>query len=181
MNGDPLFLTKIIGAVLTAGLVAMVSGFVAHQVYVPVALAAPAYAIGGSAPAAAKPVAAAPAGPAPIAAMLASADAALGEKLSKKCKACHTFNKGGAKKVGPNLWNVVGGARAAAAGFKYSGVLKAMGGTWTIADLNAFLLKPKAFAKGTKMGFAGLKKTQDRANIVRFMVGMADSPIPLPK
>jgi cytochrome c len=181
MNGDPLFLNKIIGAVLTAGLIAMASGFAANLLYSPMELATPAYAIGGSAPAAAKTVAAAPAGPEPIAALLASADIAAGKKLAKKCAACHTFKKGGAKKVGPNLWNVVGGGRAATAGFKYSKVLKSMGGTWTIADLNAFLLKPKVFAKGTKMSFVGFKKTQDRANIVRFMVGMADSPISLPK
>ncbi len=180
MNGDPLFLNKIIGAVLTAGLVAMVSGFIAHEVYGARELTTPAYAIGGNAPVATQ-TAAAPTGPEPIAAMLAAADVATGEKLSKKCKACHTFNKGGVKKVGPNLWNVVGGARAASPGFKYSKVLKDMGGTWSIADLNAFLLKPKAFAKGTKMSFAGFKKTKDRANIVRFMAGKADSPMALPK
>ena len=182
MNGDPLFLNKIIGAILTAGLIAMTSGFVAHQFYGAKELAKPAYAIGGSGAQTIKIVAKpARVGPKPIAGMLASADAAAGKILSKKCKACHTFKKGGSKKVGPNLWNVVEGARGATAGFKYSTVLKGMGGNWTIADLNAFLLKPKAFAKGTKMSFAGLKKPQDRANMVRFMIGMADSPIPLPK
>jgi len=181
MNGDPLFLNKVIGAILTAGVIAMASGFAAVLMYSPIELASPAYPIGGNAPVAAKTVAAKPAGPEPIAAMLASADAAAGKKLAKKCIACHTFKKGGAQKVGPNLWNIAGGPRAAVPGYKYSKVLKGMGGTWTIADLNAFLLKPKAFAKGTKMIFAGIKKTQDRANIVRFMVGMADSPIPLSK
>ena len=181
MKGDPLFLNKIIGAILAAGLVAMASGWAAHQLYGAKELATPAFAIGGGAPAAVKPVVAAPSAPESIAAILASADVASGEKLAKKCKACHTFKKGGAKKVGPNLWNGVGGARAAVAGYKYSSALKGMGGKWTIADLNAFLLKPNIFAKGTKMSFAGLKKAQDRADIVRFMVGMADSPIPLPK
>ncbi len=181
MNGDPLFVNKIIGAVLTAGLIAMASGFIAQQAYGPRTLAAPAFAIGGNAPAAAKTVAAAPAAPQPIAAMLASADPGVGERLAKKCKACHSFKKGGAKKVGPSLWNIVGGARAAVAGFKYSKVLKGMGGKWSVADLNAFLWKPKLFAKGTKMSFSGLAKTKDRANIVRFMAGMADSPIPLAK
>jgi cytochrome c len=180
MSGDPLFVNKIVGAVLVAGLVAMASGFAAKVLYAPQDLATPAYAIGGNAPAAAKTVAA-PTGPEPIAALLASADVAKGEKLAKKCVACHSFKKGGAKKVGPNLWNVVGGARAAVPGFKYSKVLKGMGGAWSIADLNAFLLKPKAFAKGTKMSFAGFKKTQDRANIVRYMAGMADAPISLSK
>ncbi len=180
MNGDPLFVNKIIGAILTAGLIAMVSGFVATQAYGPKMLAAPAFAIGGNAPVA-KAVAAAPAGPAPIAAMLASADPGAGERLAKKCKACHSFKKGGAKKIGPNLWNIVGGARAAAGGFQYYKVVKGMGGKWSVADLNAFLWKPKVFAKGTKMSFSGLAKTKDRANIVRFMAGMADSPIPLAK
>jgi cytochrome c len=179
MNGDPLFFNKIAGALLSAGLLAMVAGFAAHILYHPMMLEKPAYAIGGNAPAAVAATAA-PAGPEPVAAMLASADAAVGAKLFKKCSACHTFNKGGSKKVGPNLWNIVGGDKAGVGGFSYSAGLKSLGGTWTFADLNQFLYKPKAFVKGTKMSFAGFKKAADRANIIRFLHSNSDSPVSLP-
>ena len=178
MNGDPLLINKTIGAVIFAGLIAMTAGFVANLAYHPMMLDKPAFAIGGNAPVA---IAAAPAGPEAIAGMLAAADAAAGAKLFKKCSACHTFKKGDPNKVGPNLWNVVGGSRAAAAGFKYSGGMKKMGGNWSIADLNVFLYKPKMLVKKTKMNFSGLKKAKDRANVVKFLHGNADSPMPMPK
>jgi len=181
MNGDPLFWNKIIGAILTAGLVAMVSGFVASIAYKPHALEKQAYVIGGNAPAAkSETAAAAPSGPEPIAELLASADIAAGQKLAKKCSACHSFDKGGPKKVGPNLWNIVGGKKAQVDGFSYSTALRDMGGVWTFADLNSFLYKPKDFAKGTKMNFKGFEKPQERADIIRFLHAKSDSPIPLP-
>jgi len=179
MNGDPLFLNKVIGSVLFAGLIPMTAGFISHFAYHPQMLEAPVYAIGGNAPVE-KATAAAPVGPEAIAGLLASADPAAGKKLFKKCAACHSFAKGGSNKVGPNLWNAVGGPRGTKAGFKYSSALKGMGGNWSFADLNAFLYKPKTFVKGTKMSFAGFKKTQDRANIVRFLHDKSDSPVPLP-
>jgi cytochrome c len=178
MNSDPLFINKVLGALLTAGLIAMTSGFIAHLAYHPAHLEEPAYAIGGNAPAEAQ-TAEAEEKLDPIAPLLASADPAAGEKLFKKCAACHTYEKGGPNKVGPNLYGVVGGPRAAHDGFSYSGTLKDMGGTWTVADLNAFLHKPKDFAKGPKMTFAGFKKAEERAEIVRFLRDQSDSPIPL--
>jgi cytochrome c len=78
-----------------------------------------------------------------------------------------------------NLWGIVGGARAEADGFSFSSALKDMGGTWSVADLNAFLFKPKQFAPGTKMNFAGFKKPEERAEMVRYLRDMSDSPIPL--
>lgn len=94
-------------------------------------------------------------------------NAASGAKLfKKKCKACHNAAQGASAKAGPNLWGVAGRAKAQAEGFKYSRSLQALGGDWTDADLAAFLTKPKAFAPKTKMSFAGLKKAQDRANII---------------
>ena len=180
MNGDPLFWNKIIGAVLTAGLIAMTAGFIANLAYHPQMLDKPAFAIGGNAPAQSASASAAPAGPEAIVGMLAAADVAAGEKLFKKCAACHSFKKGGPKKQGPNLWNAVGGARGAKAGFKYSGALKGMGGNWTFAELNMFLYKPKMLVKGTKMNFASFKKAKDRANIIRFLRDKADSPAALP-
>ena len=113
-------------------------------------------------------------------AMLATADAGAGAKTFKKCKACHSTAKGGKNKVGPNLWDVVGRAKAGVPGFKYSGALKGLGGEWTYKDLDAFLTKPKRFAKGTKMSFAGLKKPKDRANLIIYLRSLSDSPKPLP-
>ncbi len=113
-------------------------------------------------------------------AMLASADAAAGKKVFKKCKACHSSEKGGKHKVGPNLWDTVGKAKATAAGFGYSGALKGLGGAWTYQDLDGFLADPKGFAKGTKMGFRGLKKAKDRAAIIVYLRSLSDQPKPLP-
>ncbi len=185
MFGDPLFFNKIAGAILGASLLAMVTGFASHMLYHPGHLEEPAYVIGGKEPVAASAKAsaamAAPMVVEPITAMLASADAATGAGLAKKkCAACHTFKKGGKKKIGPNLWNVLGRAKASAAGFSFSAALKGVGGNWTFADLNTFLYKPKVFAKGTKMSFAGFKKAADRANVIRFLHSKSDSPIPLP-
>ncbi len=112
--------------------------------------------------------------------LLASADAGKGAKLFGKCKACHTTEKGGKNKVGPNLWDVVGRAKAGGAGFKYSGALTDMGGDWSYADLDAFLAKPKAFLPGTKMAFAGLKKPAQRAAMLVYLRSLSDSPKALP-
>ena len=181
MFGDPLFFNKIAGAILVACLLVMVTGFAAHLLYHPSELKEPAFVISTETAAAAPVAAAAPIGPEPVLAMLAAADVATGAKLAKKkCGACHGFAKGGKKKVGPNLWNVVGGPKAKSAGFAYSAALKGIGGNWAFADLNKFLFKPKAFAKGTKMNFRGFKKVTDRASIIRFLHSKSDLPIPLP-
>ena len=127
---------------------------------------------------------AADAGPAydPIEPLLASADPGAGETVFKKCASCHTFEKGGANKVGPNLYGVVGGPIAAKGDFNYSAAMKeyAAGKSWTYEELNGFLFKPKSHIKGTAMGFAGLKKTDDRANLVGWLRTQSDSPAPLP-
>jgi cytochrome c len=115
-----------------------------------------------------------------LSALLASADPADGEKVFKKCKACHTAEQGGPNRVGPNLWNVVGGPKAHAEGFSYSDAITGLGGDWTYADLNAFLEKPKDYAPGTKMTFAGLKKPEDRAAVIAYLRTLSDSPKPLP-
>ncbi len=113
-------------------------------------------------------------------AMLASADAAAGKKAFKKCKACHSTEKGGKNKVGPNLWDTVGRAKASVAGYGYSGALEGLGGEWSYKDLDGFLANPKGFAKGTKMGFRGVKKAKDRAAIIVYLRSLSDQPKPLP-
>jgi len=119
-------------------------------------------------------------GPEPILGLLADADLAAGEKLSKKCSACHVFDAGGANKVGPALWNVIGRPMGASEGYAYSTALAEFGGKWDYQSMNAFLAKPKAYISGTKMNFAGLKKPQDRANLIAWMRDKADSPVALP-
>ena len=126
-----------------------------------------------TAPAAAK-------GPEPILALLASADVEAGIKTAKKCTACHVFDKGGKNKVGPGLWNIVNADKANVDGFSYSAALAEMDGGWDYQALNTFLYKPKAYVAGTKMNFAGLKKPQDRANMVAWLRTMAGSEAPLP-
>lgn len=120
----------------------------------------------------------------PIAVLLASADAAAGEAVFKKCASCHTVDKGGANKVGPNLYGLVDRPIATHEGFSYSAAMTefSQGGTvlWTWDHLNEFLLAPKKHIPGTAMGFAGIKKDDERANLIVYLHTMADSPVALP-
>ncbi len=171
---------KIFAAVLVAGIIAMLGGFVAKQLVHPHKLEKDVYTI-EVAEVAGPDGAAAPAGPEPILAMIATADAARGEKVAKACAACHTFTKGGPNGVGPNLWGVVGGPKDHMPGFAYSGAILEKGGpTWTYAEMNKFLWKPKAYAPGTKMSYAGLKKPEDRAALLAWLRTQSDSPVALP-
>ncbi|MFM9844900.1 MAG: c-type cytochrome [Dongiaceae bacterium] len=123
--------------------------------------------------------AAAPAS-ASLADLLRSADPSAGEKLAKKCAACHSFDKGGPKKVGPNLWNIVGAKQAAREDFAYSDALKALGKEWTFGELDQFLMSPKTYAAGTKMSFPGLKTVEERAALIVWLRTLSDSPAALP-
>ena len=120
--------------------------------------------------------AAAPAGAADLEARLAGADPARGKKVFRKCAACHTVEKGGARKIGPNLWGIVGAPAGAREGFRYSKAMTAFGGSWTPERLDAYLAKPRAVVKGGSMSFAGLKRDRDRADVIAFLNGMSDSP-----
>lgn len=116
----------------------------------------------------------------PVAALLASADLEAGQKMAKRCTSCHTIKDGGANRIGPNLWSIVGKEKGAAQGFSYSDALTDKGGVWSYDDLNAFLADPKAFAKGTKMNFAGIKSVQDRAALIAYLRQQSDTLLPLP-
>ena len=120
--------------------------------------------------------AAAPAGTADLEARLAAADSARGKKVFRKCTACHTAEKGGRKKIGPNLWGIVGAPVGAREGFRYSKAMTAFGGSWTPERLDAYLTKPRALVKGGSMSFVGLKRDRDRADVIAFLNGMSDSP-----
>ncbi|MEX0504519.1 cytochrome c family protein [Alphaproteobacteria bacterium LSUCC0719] len=177
---DELGLNKLFAGLLVAGLLLM-TGVKLAEILVPHSeLEQNAYVIEVPEGGAVADAAPADSGPEPIMALLASADVAAGEKLAKKCTACHVFDKGGANKVGPALWNVVNADKGVAEGFGYSSALAEFGGQWDYASLNAFLAKPKAYISGTKMNFAGLKKPQDRANMIAYLRQQADSLAALP-
>ena len=112
--------------------------------------------------------------------ILAMGDLAHGEKIFKKCSACHIVAKGGKNKIGPALYGIVGKASAISEGYSYSKALKAHGKNWSFEELNAYLLKPQAHIKGTKMAFAGLRKNKDRASVILYLNSQSDSPIPKP-
>lgn len=117
----------------------------------------------------------------PIAVRMASADATAGEKVVKKCKACHTFDKGGPNRVGPNLYGIVGRDVASHEGFAYSEALQSKEGNWTYELLDCYLANPKACLPGNKMAFAGIKKASQRADLIAYLREQADSPVALPE
>ena len=115
-----------------------------------------------------------------IAALLAMGDLATGEKVFKKCAACHSIVKGGKNNIGPALYNVVGRQVGAVNDYKYSKALSQHGKEWTFEELNGYLLKPAKWIKGTKMAFAGLRKEKDRASVILYLNKYSDNPLPLP-
>ena len=112
-------------------------------------------------------------------ALFASVSSADGAKVFKKCAACHSIAKGGANKIGPALWGVIGRKAGAVPNYKYSKALVAHGKAWSFEEMNGFLIKPKDWIKGTKMSFAGLKKAEDRAAVILYMNENSDNPLPI--
>ncbi len=114
-----------------------------------------------------------------IMALFASTSAVEGAKVFKKCAACHSISQGGANKIGPALWGVLGRKAGSVSDYKYSKALVAHGKPWSFEEMNGFLLKPKDWIKGTKMSFAGLKNADERAAVILYMNENADNPLPL--
>lgn len=182
---DSTFLTKAAGGLLGTAFIMMTLSIVSDAIYHTETPETPGFAIvaeaaseGGAAETAE------PEGIEPIAPLLASADAAAGETVFKKCAACHSNDASGANKVGPGLWGVVNRPIASHEGFKYSGAMTefAQGGSvvWDYDHLNEFLAAPKKYISGTSMGFAGLKKADERANVIAYLRSLAETPAPLP-
>ena len=178
---DNLKTNKILAGFLLAGLLAMGGGKIAEILVPDQAIDENAYPVEikqvADSGQATTPV---NQGPEPILALLASADIEAGIKVAKKCTACHEFDADGKNKTGPMLWNIVDSSKGMKDGFNYSDALVGMGGAWDYDALNAFLYKPKAYIKGTKMNFAGLKKPSDRANMIAYLRSLADTPVALP-
>tara|TARA_Y100000590_G_scaffold326317_1_gene370341 strand:+ start:1088 stop:1618 length:531 start_codon:yes stop_codon:yes gene_type:complete len=114
-----------------------------------------------------------------IMALFTSTSAADGAKVFKKCAACHSIAQGGANKIGPALWGVMGRQAGSVPDYKYSKALAAYGKAWSFEEMNGFLLKPKDWVKGTKMSFAGLKNEKERAAILLYLNENSDNPLPL--
>ena len=115
-----------------------------------------------------------------ISLLLAGASLEQGEKIFKKCGACHNNEKDSKSKIGPNLWNLINRQKASVSGFAYSKALSDYGGKWTFEELNEFLYKPKEYIRGTKMNFAGLNDVGDRADLILWLRQYSDNPVPLP-
>jgi cytochrome c len=177
---DSFELNKIIGAVLAACLILLVTSFTADALFTPKMPEKPGFAIAVKAEAEGGAKEATPAPSEPIEKLLQTASVEKGAAAAKKCQACHTFAKGEKNGVGPNLYGVVGDKKGEGRGFNFSAAMKGKGGTWTIDDLNQFINSPKGFVPGTAMGFAGIQKDSERADVIAYLNSLSDSPAPLP-
>lgn len=182
MNGDDLFWNKIFGAILGTALLIMALLVGAQTIFAPQKAAKPGYAIavadtGGEGGAEAADT------PPDWGTVLPKADVAAGEAVSQKCVSCHNFANGGPNGTGPNNWGVVGRKPGSHPGFAYSAAMTDFGAkhpAWTFDELYNFLANPQSYVSGTKMSFVGLKKPEDRINIIAWLRTQSSSPVPIP-
>jgi cytochrome c len=179
---DSFELNKIIGAVLATCIVVLVLSFTGSALFASKAPEKPGFAIAAKEAEGAGGKEAAAAAPSePIEKLLQTASAEKGQAAVKVCQTCHTFEKNGPNRVGPNLYGIVGDHKGEGrGGFNFSAGMKAKGGTWTDDDLNQFIANPKGFVPGTAMGFAGIQKDSQRADVIAYLHTLSDTPVPLP-
>jgi cytochrome c len=172
-------LNKVLGAILGTCLIQLALNIGAGAIFSIEKPAKPGYAIAVKEGGGEKKEAAKKETPLPV--LLASASVEKGQNATKACHACHTFEKGGPNRVGPNLYGIVGRPVASHAGFDYSDGLKKLGGDWSFEKLNKFIENPRADVPGTKMTFAGVNRDSQRADILAYLATLSDNPVPLPK
>ena len=171
---------KLIGGVLTAGIIFVASGVLSDLLYRTEMLAENAFPIGGAegddVAAATEPVA-----EEPLEVLLVAASVDAGQRAFRACAACHTADEGGPNRVGPNLWGVVGRDIGTKEGFKYSDVIGSHGGVWDYQALDGFLRKPSEWAPGTAMSYAGIGDAAARADMIAYLRSLSSDPLPLPE
>jgi cytochrome c len=172
---------KALAALLTAGIIASGSGVISRILYHPTMPEENAYVIEVTEAETGDGEEAAETQAAPLPALLAAASPEAGAGVAKKCAACHSLEQGGANKIGPALWGVVGRDIAAVEGFAYSDALLAKEGAWTFEELNGFIHNPKEYVPGTKMAFAGIEDPEDLADLLVYLRSLAEQPVPLPE
>jgi cytochrome c len=178
---DSDYVNKILMAVLSTCLALLSLNIAAGAIFSPAKPAKPGYEIAVQEKGAGDHKGGQAEAPQPIEVRLANSSPERGQSAAKVCIACHSFEKGGPNKQGPNLWGVVGRARASEQGFNYSAAMKAKTGNWSFDDLDKFLANPKGFVPGTAMGFAGIARDTQRADVINYLHTLADKPVDLPK
>src|SRR5215813_1756306 len=174
-------LNKILGAILGTCLVLLALNIAAGAVFAPQKPAKPGFDIAVKETGGEQGAAAAKEPDQPIETLLSKASVEKGQAAAKQCQACHTLEKGGPNRVGPNLWNIVNRAPASESGFNYSAAMKSKSGNWSFDELNKFLTNPRGYIPGTAMTFAGLSRAEQRADLIDYLHTLADNPVPLPK
>src|SRR5262245_8683306 len=174
-------LNKILGAILGTCLVLLALNIGAGAIFAPEKPSKPGYNIAVKEQSEGEKAGASKEPEQPIETLLAKASIEKGQNAAKQCQACHTFEKGGPNRVGPNLWNIVNRPRASESGFNYSAAMKSKGGNWSFEELNKFLTNPRGYIPGTAMTFAGLTREDQRADVIDYLHTLADNPVPLPK
>lgn len=185
-NMDSFEFNKIAGALLGTVFVLFSISIVSDAIFATPSPATPGYLIeADEVEAAAGGGGASPAAPEEIGPLLAEADVDAGEAVFKRCTACHTVDQGGPNRVGPNLWDIVDRPIAAHEGFSYSAAMTEFSQdgsvVWDYEHLNGFILAPRSYIKGTAMTYSGLKKLDDRVNLIAYLRTLSDDPAPLPE